>query len=345
MVTKKLRIRTIANEWRDDYNKLSYDVYHLDYEKKGYDEIIDFLKGKYKMKDKQVDPKATAFEFERRGFLMDVFVRRQVSGKANVLTRVTCHFTNSTEGCYRVTINNLIKNDTQTAIQKKFPELFDNKVVYFVEVMELPILRERKELEPYYDEGGITYTEFNDRTVAIEAARILAKELAATNRNCFCITVIKGIANCRKRYTAETKIRRERDVYTIGTKSIPETLLARRRYRYYPITVDEYIEGDVQDESKHSCLTHRYMYILTVAINDSRQFVMTTNKFDTREKARNAAENAVLDWAESNQEDRWPYEPKFEYEYKFNTPDLIEVYSKSEKKRLTAMITELSLPL
>lgn len=339
--TKKIRIRTVANEWFDDYCKIDYDVYHLDYENKGYDEIIPFLKSKYKLKENQYDSKATIFEFERRGFVMDVFVRRQASGKANVLSRVVCHFTSNPEGHYSVTIQKLTKNDTQTAIQKKFPEIFDNKTAYFVEAIELPTVKKKRNIEPYHDEGGITYTEFYDREEAIESARILAKELAASHSNCFCITVIQGISNCRKKYISDTKNRRERDVFTIGTKSIAETLLARRRYQYYPITVDEYIEEGCRDKKKDSISNH--LYILTIAINDSGQFVMTTEKYYSKEKAVNAAHNAVLDWAEANQEERHSYEPKFEYEYKFDMPELIEVYSKADKTRLTAMITEISL--
>lgn len=340
MIQKKLRIRTLANEWYDDYSKINYDVYHMDYYKKSYDEIITFLKTKYKLKEKQIDSKATTFEFERRGFLMDVFVRKQATGKASVLTTVLCHFNNTSEGCYRVSINKLITNDTQTLIQKKFPEIFDNKTAYFVEVVELPMVKENEGIITYHDDGGITELEFYDKTEAIESARILAKELSRTSNKCYCITVIQGIMNSRKRYITESKYRRERDVYVIGTKSIPEMLLARRRYHYYPLIVDEYF-CDSTNEIRDSKDT-KHIYILTIALNDNRQFTMSTLKFGSLAEAQDAAHNMIKDWAESNQSQKYSFE-KFEYIYKINEPNLIEVYSNEDKKRLTAMINEITI--
>lgn len=339
MNEKKIRIRTVAREWFDDYSKISYDIYLLK-DKKSYEDIVTFLKTKYKAKDIQHDSNMVAFEFERRGFTMDVFVKKQSTGKAMILAMVVCHFTPEPDGYYRVSINKITQNDTQTVIQNKFPEIFDNNTVYFIDAVELPICGNSDQPIHYTDALGVTSMEYTDKNEAIQTARILAKELANARHNCFCITVIQGIKNCHKRYTNDTTNRRERDVFTIGTKSMPETLLARRRYHFYPITVDEYVDARPQDKaSKKGC---NNLYVLTIAISDKRQFVMETRQFHSKENAHNAANNAVMEWAKTNKERKHSWE-NFEYEYKLDKPEIIEVYSATDNARLTAMITEINL--
>lgn len=335
-----MRIRTVANEWWKDYMDLFCAVDHLKYEKKTYDEILPVLKSKYKLKDIPENSTSAIFEFDRRGFIMDVTVNKLKSGQASVLSMVTCHFTSAPSGIHKLSIQNLIKHEAQVTIQNKFPELFDNKTVYFIDAVELPIMDSDSELKHIHDEGSINSAEFTDQEEAIEAARIWAHELSNKNSNCICIRVIRGISNSRKRYVTDSTYRNEREVYTIGTKPIPETLLARRRYHFYPISVDEYVESEADKKLLEK--QPKKLFMLTVAISDSRQFNMTTYKFTSQEDARNGAINAVFDWAEANEE-RFHLYGKYKFEYAIKQPDLIEVFSKSDKTRMTAMVTEITI--